>query len=128
MDKDEFIEAINIQVHQTAITGIRMILDKPPGRKPDEELVELSSWFKDLSDADKEMVMKVAKEASISATFGFLCIFDGVRVIEDGPNKGGLKLYYKKGLRKVLLNDHKGEYLHDMFNQLLFHNKNIDDG
>ena len=39
------------------------------------------------------------------AVFGFLCVLDGVRAIEDTEVKGQLKLYYEKENKSVLLND-----------------------
>ena len=128
MNKDEFISMINTQVHQSVTPGIKEILHEPPGRKPRNELVQLSAWFNDLPEADQEMAMKISNLASRHATFGFLCLLDGVRAIEDGPNQGELKLFYKKGLKKVLLNDNKGEFLHDMFYALLFNERTVMDG
>lgn len=120
MDKHEFIEAINITVHKSVTPGVRKLLDKPPGRKPSEEMTELSNWFNELSVKNQEMVMRVANIASRHATFGFLCVLDGVRVIESGRDKGELNLFYKKGRKKVLINDQEGDFLHDLFNEIAF--------
>ena len=120
LDKNEFVEAINIVVHQSNISALRSLLDKPPGRKPREELISLSSWFKGLSATDQDMVMKVANVASRHATFEFLCVLDGVTVIEDGRDKGELNLYYKKGSKKVLINDQEDHFLHDLIYDVIF--------
>ena len=53
--------------------------------------------------------------ALYSIIFGFLCVLDGVRIIEDSEEKGKLLLYYEKNGNRQLLNDPKEEYLHDQF-------------
>lgn len=64
------------------------------------------------------MVMKTVNLASRQATFGFLCVLDGVRAIESVQDKGRLTLFYEKGQKKLLINDNKEDFLHDLFNQL----------
>jgi hypothetical protein len=52
----------------------------------------------------------------VAATFGALCIIDGVRAIEDGPDKGEYEIFYVKGGHRHLLNEPGGYLLHDIFN------------
>jgi hypothetical protein len=61
------------------------------------------------------MLARVVATAVDRSVFGFFCVIDGVRAIEDGPDKGRLELsYVKDGVR--LLNPPEGEMLHDIFN------------
>ncbi len=48
------------------------------------------------------------------AVFGFLCVLDGVRSIEEGQDNGRLELVYHKG-KSVVLNPSEGEMLHDLW-------------
>lgn len=49
-----------------------------------------------------------------SGIFGFLCVLDGVRVIEDDETKGDFQLNYIKG-SKSLLNAADSPMLHDLY-------------
>jgi hypothetical protein len=53
----------------------------------------------------------------IKATFGALTVLDGVRVIEDGADRGTLELRHIKGGESTLLNDPNGPVLHDLLQQ-----------
>lgn len=64
------------------------------------------------------MLREALRESAEAAVFGFLCILDGVRVIESGPNQGELELYLVNGDKRVLLNDPHEEELHNLFNAL----------
>jgi hypothetical protein len=117
MDTEKFVEAIRAEVYQSAQRECIELLTKGPyGRKPQPDLVALSEWFNELPDRDRAMVKKVAKEASHAAVFGFLCVLDGVRVIEGYGPKGDLELVFVKDGSRTLLNPQPGEMLHDVFN------------
>jgi len=60
-------------------------------------------------------VALVARDAAESALFGVFCILDGLRVIEDGPEKGNLELHFIKSDPRTLLNDPTNEPMHDQF-------------
>ena len=63
------------------------------------------------------MLAEALKDAAEGAIFGLLCVLDGVRVIEDAPDKGGFELYYVKVDKRVLLNP-SGDELHDIFQSM----------
>ena len=86
-----------IAVAQLAQESMKSVLQKPPGRQPHKDDVELSNWYNNLTETDKEMVLKVVEKTIEMAVFGFLCVLDGVRAIENGRDKGKLNLYYNKG-------------------------------
>ncbi len=115
MDATEFVKAIKITVRDSAINGCISLLTKVPGRNPNQELVSASMWYNNLSDHDQNMVQYVARMATDESVFGFLCVLDGVRVIEELGEKGDLELLFVKNGKKVLLNPTKGELLHDIF-------------
>ena len=51
------------------------------------------------------------------AVFGFLCVLDGVRAVENGPDKGTFELRYLKD-GSVLLNPQDEAMLHDLYNSI----------
>jgi hypothetical protein len=118
MTTEEFIRVLKIQTSDSAVSGTISLLERPPGRKPAEYLIKLSNWYAGLAEADRSFVRDVIRESAESAVFGFLCALDGVRAMEDGPEKGEFKLTYSKGGFDLLLNDPAAEYLHDIYNGL----------
>jgi predicted transcriptional regulator len=116
MNSEEFVKSIIEVVREESISDSIEDLVDPPGRKPSSEDIELSSWFNQLNDKDKEIIAKVVKRATDTTIFGFFTVLDGVRAIENDSNKGKLELYYKKNENINLLNNNQDEYLHDIFN------------
>jgi len=114
MNAAEFVDAIQTEVRDAAADGVMSLLECPPGRKPSPALVSLSQWFNALSDADKRRAREVAMMASDQATFGFLAVLDGVRVINDPPDRGILELRHITSFQSELLNDPNGELLHEL--------------
>lgn len=115
MNSDKFIDVIKLVVRDAAIEDTISILGSPPGRKPSKELVELSEFYNGMTDKDKVSVNNIIKRAVDDAVFGFLCVIDGVRAIEDGEDKGELTLTYSKG-NLPPININEDNELHDIFN------------
>ncbi|MEI7376821.1 hypothetical protein [Dickeya chrysanthemi] len=113
MDAEKFVDVIKLVVRDAAIEDTISVLTSPPGRRPSKELVELSNYYNGKNDEEKELINRIIKLASDDAVFGFLCVLDGVRAIEDEEEKGTLSLIYKKN-EEVILN--KDEDLHDYYN------------
>lgn len=120
MNKDEFIAAIKVAVHDSAIKGIKTNLASPPGRKPHEKTKETSRWFNSLPDEDKHQVEEIIKQAVHASVFGFLCVLDGVSAIESTSEKGSLELIFTKNGIKTLINDERGDMLHDIYQSEVF--------
>jgi hypothetical protein len=118
MTIEDFINAVKIQTSDAAVQGTIKSLMRPPGRKPREQLVQLSKWFNHLSIEDQNMLREVLKEAAEMAVFEFFCILDGVSVIEDTPDKGELELHFIKGAERTRLNDPSAQELHNLYNGL----------
>jgi len=115
MDSQEFVDVIRLVVRDSAVSDTLDVLRHVPGRSPRPEDKERSAWYNSLDIEQKRIVAGVIKDAVDSAVFGFLCVLDGVRAIEDAPRKGHLELrYVKDGI--TLLNTPTGEMLHDIFN------------
>jgi len=117
MNASEFVTAIRSEVQESATDETMSLLQRPPGRRPAPSLASLSQWFNALPEADQQRVREVAAMASHGAVFGFLAVLDGVRVIEDEPEKGTFELRYLKGEQVTLLNDPSRPPLHDILQQ-----------
>lgn len=117
MNRVEFVKAVKLTVYDAVIEDSLSLLAKPPGRRPPKELCDLSAWFNSLTDEDKRMVRLVIELATQQSVFGFFAVLDGIRVVEDGPDRGSIQLSHVHGSTAVALNGDSGPYLHDLFNQ-----------
>ena len=102
MDARRFIARIKSPVRDSAVDETLRVMQLPPGRRPPPALLEQANWFRSLSHEDQRRVSEVAMIAANRAIFGFLCVLDGVRVIEDNEIKGDFELNYVKDGRKQL--------------------------
>jgi hypothetical protein len=114
MDAQQFVDAIRIVVRDGAASGELGVLRSPPGRRPSVDLQERSTWFNSLPDDQKRILSSIILDVADRAVFGFLCVLDGVRSIEDAGKKGHLELRYVKD-GSILLNPAEGEMLHDLW-------------
>ena len=116
MNNVEFVEAIKRVVRDSAIEGTVRLYTNPPGRAPEQDLVEMSKWYHSLSDSDKAMVHRVVRDSVNMAIFGFLSVLSGVRPIETKPpERGELKLYWDNGTEQTLINDFDQQFLHELY-------------
>ena len=115
MTKEEFVNAINIAVGQSAISDTKSVLKTPIGRQPDKESVDLSNWYNNLKPHDKKKLHQVIEKTADLCLFGIFCVLDGVRAIEDIGPKGQLVLEFHKDGKSVRLNDDEGMDLHDIY-------------
>lgn len=103
MTPEFFVGSLEKHCRDSAVEDCIANFLNPPGRKPAEALVRLSSWFKSLSEGDQEMVASAMRESADATLFGVLCVIDGVRVIEDGPEKSEFELSAsRRGIRSVI--------------------------
>ena len=117
MTPSAFVDALKSEVRDAAATDTIAQIKTPSGRRPPEAIRKLSEWFNQLSVSDQQAVAEVASMTAHSAVFGFLCVLDGVRVIEDGEQKGELELnYVQAGEASIRLNPNSGDPLHDLLN------------
>jgi len=80
-------------------------------------MVASAQWFSQLSASDKAALPGVLKEAAELAVFSFLCVLDGVTLIENDRNQGDFELYFVKNGERLRLNDQSKEELHNLYNQ-----------
>lgn len=116
MTAEEFIDAIRVAVQQGAIEGTISLLEAPPGRRPAPLLADAGAWFRGLSAAERARAEQILAIAVHQAVFGMLCVIDGVRAVEHGPNRGRFVLAYRQGGHDTELNVTGGPMLHDLFN------------
>lgn len=121
MNQEKFIEVVKIAVEQASIEGVISNLEQPPGRQPSPAKIALSSWFNKLAEQDREFVGKAIEVAVKDSIFGFLCLLDGVRSIQETNEEDSepmLKLTYIDSNEEVVLNNPNDDYLHDIYNSI----------
>jgi hypothetical protein len=114
MDAKRFVDVLRIVVRDGAASDELSVLRSPPGRRPSADLQERSTWFNSLPDDQKRILSSIILDVADRAVFGFLCVLDGVRSIENDGEKGHLELRYVKDA-STLLNPTEGEMLHDLW-------------
>lgn len=113
MDSQKFVDVITKVVLESSVDGMKKKLEQPAGRSPAKEIVEMSTWYNNLNESDKQIVLNIVIKSVKDAVFGFLCVLDGAAAIED-KDKGTLKLYYENHDKSVLLNDQHKVNLHEL--------------
>jgi hypothetical protein len=114
MNAVEFVAIVRRVVGNTAIRDTISSLEYPPGRRPAQDLVSQSNWFKALDKEQKAIVEGVIQSSVENAIFGFLSILDGVRVVEDTREKGSFELrFVKNGIDELI--SPSNDYLHELF-------------
>jgi hypothetical protein len=96
MGDEQFVDAVKLVVYDATVRGVRKLLEDPSGRAPRPNLVNLSHWYRGLSDTDREMVVSVARLSADHSVFGFLAVLDGARAWESAP-RGDLRLLAGNG-------------------------------
>jgi hypothetical protein len=115
MDAREFVSNLRLAVQQTAARSILSTLERPPGRKPEARLVQLSQWFNDLDVLDREMVAEAVALAAEQTTYNVLLVLDGSLAIVSAQDQGQLELFYVDAEGRTRLNDPDGEELTALF-------------
>lgn len=114
MTPEEFVESIRQVVRDGAVVDVLAVAARGGGRGADRDLIEASRWVQNLPPDELQRLKTILHLASHMAVFGFLAVLDGVRAIEDGPNKGVLQLTYENDGATSLLTAPRGPYLHDL--------------
>src|SRR5579862_9089927 len=95
MNKEDFVARIKEVAYHAAARGTVAVLQKPPGRSPDPQLVALSGWFNKLGSSDRETVTRVADLAANQAVYNIFLVLDGLLAIEAAGPKGKLELVFE---------------------------------
>ncbi|HEY6036206.1 MAG TPA: hypothetical protein VIV58_18145, partial [Kofleriaceae bacterium] len=94
MTAEQFVDAIQKVVLEASVKDTVAVLERPPGRSPSRELLELSAWFNGLGASDREMVQRTFKEVAHAAVFGFLVVLDGSRAVTSDRGPRHFELRY----------------------------------
>lgn len=117
MKSEEFVSVVKLVVEQNSISSVIKNLTESSNKQA-HRLKYLSNWFQELDEADKHCIIEIIKESVSTSIFGIFCVLDGVRAIENRPEKGVLELYHVDNGNKILLNDSEKEFLHDIYKSL----------
>lgn len=120
MTRTDFVDRLVRVVYHAAVQGTLEILEHVPGRRPSRSLAELSQWYHSLSEADQQHIRDIARLSARKAMFGMLVVLDHDRPLYGEDEERGLlelRLTYENV--SVLLNDPRGEPLHDIFAALV---------
>ncbi|UXM94265.1 hypothetical protein N5853_09110 [Bartonella sp. HY329] len=116
MTSEEFIDAMKKYIETDSIEIVKENLQSPPGRYPSQKDVMMSQFYNSLSEEDRSKINTIIKEAVQTTFFEIFCVIDGVKFIEDSPEKGIFKLIFEKNGKQYLLNSSDDEFLHDLYN------------
>jgi hypothetical protein len=114
MDGQQFVDLLKLVVRDSAASQELSVLQNPPGRRPSQELLDRSKWYNSLADDKKKILSSIIMDVADRAVFGFLCVIDGARAIENHSQKGHLELHYIND-KSVVLNPPEGEALHELW-------------
>ncbi|MPZ41623.1 MAG: hypothetical protein GEU95_26980 [Rhizobiales bacterium] len=117
MNQRDFVRAIKTAVYKAAAKGTIDLLRKPPGRRPDPELIELSEWFNGLRSKDQDTCTRAVDFAARQATYNFLLVLDGLVAIEPAGPKGRIDVLYENGGTPTRLNDENADQLSFLFKE-----------
>ena len=112
MNGEEFVDAIRRYVKNAAIEDTIENLKNPLGRRVPPEEQARSDWYNGLSEIDKAQLNGAIASAVHAGLFGFLCVLDGVRTIDDA--NGRFELTYLND-KRILLNPPSNS-LHELLN------------
>lgn len=113
MNSDEFVYAFKQAVKDGSAQETISVLKSPPGRRPANDIVEMSKFYNNLEEGDKETIEKIIQYVASGAAFGALCVLDGVKAVEASGEKGEISLIYNKNGQSININENKD--LHDIY-------------
>ncbi len=117
MTPEDFVSALQKVVLEASVEATVATLERPPGRRPGQDLIEASAWYHSLSDESRAILCQVLGMTAHQAVFGCLAVLDGSRVIEDDAQKGDFNLIYRKGTEEWSITDSVGPPLHEILNR-----------
>jgi hypothetical protein len=117
MTPEEFVAILRKVVLEAAVEATLANLQRPPGRRPKQALLDASALYQRLSDENRILLENVMRMTAHHAVFGLLAVLDGMRVVEDSPDKGNFRLTFQKGDLEWELNPSDGIPLHAILNQ-----------
>lgn len=113
MKREDVVTRLRELTADCAASDMLNLLEAPPGRRPEPALVVASQWYRTLPDEAREHVRWIAENAAQATLFGILALLDGVRRFDDDPDLK-LELRLVDQSESLLLNEERGEFLHDL--------------
>ncbi len=113
MNDHEFLSKVDEHVKQSTVDDLIELFTSPPGRKPEQVLVDIATWRARLNDHDRGLLDTVIAESVRAALFGFFAVIDGARVIDENVDRFVIYAQDSQGNR-VPVNDSASD-LHDHF-------------
>jgi hypothetical protein len=113
MNPSEFVAALKTECADAAVSGCVSKYQSPPGRRPTRTLLDLSNWYRGLDPVDQANVVNAMRDAADATLFGVLCVIDGVRAVEDDPEKSEFRLTATRNGSTVIISPGP-EDLHDL--------------
>jgi hypothetical protein len=89
-----------------------LVLERPPGRTPKKDIVEVSAFFLAMDPAQRELIKMIIEQTAGRAVFGMLAVLDGVRIIDQ--KHGEFVLTYRHDGEESVLTLKRGEMLHEL--------------
>lgn len=117
MNSEQFVQAIKSEVRDVAIQNTiddMTIIHPTDSRRHEKQ--KYREFYAGLEDKQKALLRELITEAVDDTIFGFLCVLDGVRSIEeyDEENDPRLELWHKSSDASVLINGTSGPELRDL--------------
>lgn len=115
MKAQEFVNAIRSFVMEAAVSDTISVVQRPPGRRPSRDLVELSTWFGNLSEEDREMTKRMLALVARQAVFGLFAVLDGARKVAPSEAASDhFELRHVHGAETDVLSGPHGDSLHEL--------------
>ena len=113
---ENFVAEVKMEAADGGVHEATRIMLQPLKNSPPRSL-ELSRWYKGLSDREREFVRDAMTEAVGLALFGLFGVIDGVVVLR-GFEKGRFELAFVKDGERTILTGNC--FLHDVFRNLMY--------
>lgn len=97
MNAQVFVSGLIEVVEKGAVRAVTKDLERPSGRSPPAELVNLSHWFITLAEDEQRRVISVMESVARQTLYNVCLVLDGRLSLEPEADKGTLRLTYSKG-------------------------------
>ena len=115
MNAVDFVDSIRTLVRDAAVVGAISLVERPPGRSPRADRMDLSAWYEALTEDDRLKVTRMLEMVAHGAVFGLLAVLDGSRTVvtQDGTPEY-FELRHVHGANEEILSGPHGAVLHEL--------------
>jgi hypothetical protein len=117
MSPEEFVRALRVVAVDNLARSLPEYLEHPSGRRPPQQIQDLSTWFNRLTPDDRERLVQVVRLTADRAAGTVLMAIDGLVAVEASEAKGGFRLHHVRNGEDRILNEANGEALSALFDQ-----------